>query len=161
MSYSFILLFVFSHVPCSKATNNILSYVCKLTYKEDLYYDNYRTLGDIKSSSELYIDIFVIIPIYMVSSFFIIFFELLIIKDLDPFYLIPIDCTYFLIYEIIDYCLTYKLADLYRNLKFACQFSSNAIADILCMIYFEIIELHFCYCDRHIRRVIIKRVQEK
>ena len=29
------------------------------------------------------------------------------------------------------------------------------------MIYFEIIELHFCFCDRHLRRVIIKRVQEE
>ena len=85
----------------------------------------------------------------------------MIIKDLDPFYLIPIDCTYFLIYEIIDYCLTYRIEDLYRNLKFACQVSSNTIAEFLCLIYFEIIELHFCYFDRHLRRVIIKRVQEE
>ena len=137
--YSLILLFVFSNVPCSKDINSILSYVCKLEYKNDLFYDNYRTLSNIESNSKLYIDIFITLPIYIVSSFFIIFFELLIIKDLDPFYLIPIDCTYFLIYEIIDYCLTYRIADLYRNLKFACQVSSNTIAEFLCLIYFEII----------------------
>ena len=71
--YSLILLLIFSNVPCSKDTNIILSYVCKLTYNKDLYYDNYRTLGDIKSNSELYIDIFITLPIYIVSSFFIIF----------------------------------------------------------------------------------------
>ena len=111
--------------------------------------------------SELYIDIFIIVPIYILSSFLSIFFELLIIKDLDPFYLIPIDCTYFLIYEIIDYCLTCRITNLYRNLKFACQFCSNTIAVFLCMIYFEIIELHFCYLDRHLRRSIIERVQDE
>ena len=41
----------------------------------------------------LFIDIFVIIPIYIIASFFRIFFWLLIIKDLAQFYLIPIDCT--------------------------------------------------------------------
>ena len=29
------------------------------------------------------------------------------------------------------------------------------------MIYFEIIELHFCHLDRHFRRSIIKRVQDE
>ena len=159
--YSLILLFVFSNVPCSKSRKSFLSYVCKLQYGNDLFYDNYRTLGDIVTNSELYIDIFIIIPIYIVSSFLSIFFELLIIKDLDPFYLIPIDCAYFLIYDIIDYCITFKIANLYRNLKFACQFCSNTIAVFLSSIYFEIIELHFCHLDRHLKRSIIKRVQDE
>ena len=93
--YSLIFLLVFSKIPCSKNKSNFTSYICKLEYKNDLFYDNYRT--EIKTNNYLYIDIFAIIPIYSVSSFLIIFFELLIIKDLDPFYLIPIDCTYFLI----------------------------------------------------------------
>ena len=46
------------------------------------------------------------------------------------------------------------MANLYRNLKFACQICSNSIAIFLCLIYFEIIELHFCYLDRHLRRYI-------
>ena len=100
-------------------------------------------------------------PIYMVSSFLSILFDLLIIKDLDPFYLIPCDSTFFLIYEIIDYCLTSKLANLYRNLKFACQICSNSIDIFLCSIYLEIIELHFCHLDRHLRRFIIKRVEDE
>ena len=112
-----------------------------------------------ETNSKLFIDIFITIPVYIVSSFLSIFFELLIIKDLDPFYLIPIDCTYFFIYEIIDYCATIPLSNLFRNLKFTCQFSSNIIAVFLSSIYLEIIELHFCHLDRHLRRFIIRRVE--
>ena len=119
--YSFILLFIFSNIPCSKDKANIISYVCKIKYETDSFYDNYRNFFNIEINKSFYVDVFVIIPLYIISSFLCIFFELLTIKDLDPFYLIPIDCTYFLIYEIIDYCVTYPIADLYRNLKFACQ----------------------------------------
>ena len=158
--YSLILLFVFFNFPCSKTRNSFMSYICKLQYGNDLFYDNYRALGNIDANSKLYIDIILTMPIY-VASFLSIFFELLIIKDLDPFYLIPIDCAYFLIYDIIDYCITFRIANLYRNLKFACQFCSNTNAVFLSLIYFEIIELHFCYLDRHLKRSIIKRVQDE
>jgi hypothetical protein len=159
--YSVILLFVFSLVSCGKAEDKILKYVCKLQYEGNFYYDNYRTLAKIETEVNLYIDNFITISIYIVSSFSSIFFELLIIKDLDAFYLVPIDCAYFLIYEIIDYCATIPLANLYRNLKFACQFCSNFIAVFLASIYLEIIELHFCQLDRHLRRFIIERVKDE
>ena len=159
--YSLAFLFVLSFISCSDKNHSFMNNICKFKYKNDLFYENYRTLGEIIADSHLYIDIFVIIPIYMASSFFIILFELLIIKDLDPFYLIPIDCLYFLIYEIIDYCLTYKLADSYRNSKLACKICSNIIAIILSSIYLEIIELHFCYLDRHLRRNITIREEDE
>ena len=161
LCYSLILLFALSYRPCFREKKSIMSYVCKLEYKSDLFYDNYRTLSNIEINSKFYIDVFILIPVYIVSSFLSIFFELLIIKDLDPFYLIPIDCTYFLIYEIIDYCVTYPISNLYRNLKFSCQFCSNVIAIFLCSIYLEIIELHFCFLDLQLRRIIIKRVQDE
>ena len=159
--YSVILLVIFSNVSCGKAEDKILKYVCKLQYEGNFYYDNYRTLAKIETKGNFFIDIFITIPIYIVSSFSSIFFELLIIKDLDAFYLVPIDCAYFLIYEIIDYCATIPLANLYRNLKFACQFCSNFIAVFLASIYLEIIELHFCQIDRHLRRFIIERVKDE
>ena len=161
LCYSLILLFVFSNVPCSQYEGSLIRYICKLDYKSDLFYDNYRILSDIEINGKFYIDIFIIIPVFIIASFLSIFFELLIIKDLDPFYLIPIDCTYFLIYEIIDYCVTYPISNLYRNLKFSCQFCSNVIAIFLCSIYLEIIELHFCFLDLQLRRIIIKRVQDE
>ena len=158
--YSLILLFIFSNVPCSKE-HGIISYICKLEYDTGLYYDNYKTLGIIEINSDFYIDIFIIIPIFIISSFLSILLELLIIKDLDPFYMIPIDCLYFLIYDIIDFCITYPITNLYRNLKFTCQVCSNVISVFLCCIYLEIIELHFCSLDVHLRRFIIRREQEE
>ena len=83
------------------------------------------------------------------------------IRDLDPFYLIPIDCLYFLLYDVIDFCITYSITTVNRNYKFACQFSSNAIAIFLCSIYLEIIELYFCSLDIHIKRYIIERVEKE
>ena len=159
--YSLILLFILSNMPCLTKENNILSYVCKLDYNGELFYENYKTLENIKINSTFYIDVFILIPLYVISSFLSIFFELLIIKDLDPFYLIPIDCIYFLLYDIIDYCITYSITNLYRNLKFICQFCSNTIAVFLCCIYVEIIELHFCSLDLYLRRYIIKRGQKE
>ena len=51
--------------------------------------------------------------------------------------------------------------NLYRNLKFTCQVCSNVISVFLCCIYLEIIELHFCSLDVHLRRFIIRREQEE
>ena len=82
--YSTILLVIFSHLPCSKE-NNIISYVCKLDYQGLLFYDNYNTFKAIDIDSTFYIDVFAIIPLFIISSFLSIFFELLIIKDLDLF----------------------------------------------------------------------------
>ena len=64
-------------------------------------------------------------------------------------------------YDVIDYCITFRIATLYRKLKFACQVCSNGIADILCSIYFEIIELHFCNLDRYLKRAIIIREEDE
>ena len=159
--YSLILLFILSNISCSKEKNNLLNDICKLDYQGYLFYENYKTLGDIEINSIFYLDIFILIPIYLISSFLYIFFELLIIKDLDPFYLIPIDSVYFLIYEIIDYCITFHITNLYRNLKFVCQVCSNIISIFLCSIYLEIIELHFCKLDLFLRKYIIERGEEE
>ena len=96
-------------------------------------------------------------PIFLLLSFFDKFFELLIIINSDPFYFIPIDCSIFLIYEVIDYSMTFSLTNEYNDTKFALQVLANSICIILCLIYLEIIELHFCNLDRFLRRYIMKR----
>ena len=53
--YSLILLFIISHIPCSKNRSNFISYVCRITHRNDIFYDNYRTLGDIRNDKYLYI----------------------------------------------------------------------------------------------------------
>ena len=159
--YSFIFLVILSYISCDTESKNNLSYACQIKYGENLYYENFRSLSLIETNTNFYIDTFIEIPLYMISSFLSIFFEILIIRDLDPFYLIPIDCMYFLFYDIIDYSINYPITNLYRNLKFSCQFCSNVIAVFLSCIYFEILELHFCSLDRYLRRYIITREQEE
>ena len=38
--YSLILLFIISHIPCSKNKSNFISYVCRITHRNDIFYDN-------------------------------------------------------------------------------------------------------------------------
>ena len=154
--FSIILLIGASFISCSQEKINI-KYICEIKYKNSLYYDNFRDLKNIEINGNFFLDIFIVIPIFLISSFLIAYFELLIIKKLDPFYLIPIDCAYFLIYEIIDFCLTVNKSNLYRNIKFCFQVTSNTVSVLLCCVYLEIFELHFFDLDKYIRKNIIKR----
>ena len=98
----------------------------------------------------------------MVCCFLNIFFELLIIKHLDPFYLISIDSAFFLFTEVIDYSITFSQTNKYRDAKFAFVILCDGISIILCSIHLEIIELHFCGLDQYLRRYITKReIQDK
>ncbi len=77
--------------------------------------------------------------------------------NLDPFYLIPIDCVIYFIIEIVIYIKTYSISNKYANIKFALQLLSNGFSIFLLGIYLEIIELHFWNLDLFLRRFIIKR----
>ena len=157
--FSVILLIIATFIPCSK-DNIFISYVCQIEYKDSIFYDNFMTLKSIEFNNNFFLEIIVILPLFLFSSFLNAYFELLIIYQLDPFYLISIDCAYFLIYEIIDYCLTFSKTNLYRNIKLSCQVSSNTISLILSCIYLEIIELHFCDLDHYTRKKILERESE-
>ena len=161
--FSFSSFFIFSNIPCNKVDIKLnLKKICKLQIKNssDIYYENYTILGAVNKDANFYIDIFIVLILYLISGFFNIFFDFMIIKNLDPFYLIPIRSTYYIITEMIDYFITLgKLSEgnIVRLMKFVVKVFNNAISVILTLIYFEIIELHFCGLDRHLRRFIIKR----
>ena len=72
---SLTFLFAFSYIPCGKNddNNDILVDVCQILYENKLYYENFRTLRDIKINSNFFIDIFVVLIIYLASYFFNIF----------------------------------------------------------------------------------------
>ena len=57
--YSLAFLFVLSFISCSDKNHSFMNNICKFKYKNDLFYENYRTLGEIIADSHLYIDIFV------------------------------------------------------------------------------------------------------
>ena len=155
-TFSIAAFFISSFIPCNKG-NDYIDYICSFENEGELYYDNYKNLNVENKDSHFYIDIFITLPIFLLLSFFDKFFELLIIIKSDPFYFIPIDCSIFLIYEIIDYGMTFSLTNEYNDTKFALLLLCDSNCVFLCLIYLEIIELHFCNLDRFLRRYIMKR----
>ena len=153
--FSVVLLFMTSFLPCK--SKDLINYICQINYDGKRFYDNFRSIKNFDIDKHFYLDIFILLPIFLISSFVNTFCEVSIIYKLDTLYLIPIDSTCFLIYEFIDYFVTFKKANSYRNIKFFLQVISNSFSVIFCSIYLEIIELHFCNLDNNIRRNIIIR----
>jgi len=152
--FSLIILFIISFISCP---NDNMKYICFFNYNGNIYYENFRSLKDIQIDSNFYLEIFLIIPLYLISNFFSIYFDLLIINYLDPFYLIPIDTCYYIIYEAIDFFITLSITNLYSNIRFCLAISSDLISVICCCVYLEIFELHFCELDKNIKKNIISR----
>ena len=152
--FSLSLLFIISFISCPK---DKMKYICSFNYNGNLYYENFRSLKEIKIDSDLYFEMFILIPIYLISNYFSVYFDLLIINYLDPFYLIPIDTCYYIIYETIDFFITLSITNLYSNIRFCLGISSDLISVICCCVYLEIFELHFYKLDENIKRNIILR----
>ena len=166
---SFAFFFIVSQISCGKSDDqekiNIgLDKVCQLNYENNLYYENYKTLNEYKKDTKFFIDIFLTLILYLVASFLDIFFNFMIIKNLGPFYLMPSSSIYYAITEIIDYSITLGTINNnnndigpQRHIKFALNILNNGVSIIFSLIYFEIIELHFCGLDHYLRRNILKR----
>ena len=154
--FTLILLFILSFISCSKG-KIFIEYICKIDYENNLYYDNFRFLKNISIKKNFYLELFLLIPLFMASNFISVFLDLSIIKHFDPFYLIPIDTCYFIIYETIDYFLSLSKANYLNNIRFILAIISDLIGIICCCVYLEIIELHFCNLDENIKRIIIDR----
>ena len=158
--FSLILLSIFSYIPCSK-NNKFSNSVCYFEYEGHKYYDNFKTImindNDKDKFYNFYLEIFLMLPLYLIFEFLSILFDLLIIDHLDPFYLIPIDTCYFIIYQTIDFCITLDKANLFSIIRFIFATLSDLICVLCCSIYLEIFELHFHDLDKDIRRNIILR----
>ena len=154
--FSLILLFILSHISCAN-DKNFIDYICQIKdNKNNLYYDNFKLLKDIHADSKLYLEIFLLIPLFMITNFLNFFFDFLIIKHFDPFYLIPNESCYFIIYEIIDYFLSFSKTNILNNIRFVLAILSDLIGIIGCCVYFEIIELNFCNSAENTKRKINK-----
>ena len=174
---SFALFFIVSNKSCGKSDDEEsirvnLSKICPFNESTTLYYENYRNLTRVQKDSNFYIDIFLALILFLVVSFLNIFFYFMIIKNLDPFYLMQSNSIFHAIIEIIDYSITlgtinknkdnknnnnYETIFPGRHIKFALSIINNGVSIIFSLIYFEIIELHFCGLDQYLRRNILKR----
>jgi len=151
--FSLIILFIISFISCNK---DKMKYMCYFNYAGRLYYENFRSLN-IGIDSNFYLEIFIIIPLYSISNFFSIYFDLLIINYLDPFYLIPIDTCYYIIYQSIDFFITLSITNLYSKIRFCLGILSDLISVICCCVYLEIFEIHCYKLDENIKKNIILR----
>ena len=117
------------------------------------YFDEFK---DNLAKKYSYLKIFLITPVYLFIEFFSFTFSILIIKDLNPIYLLLTDNTYDLIYDLVDYFKNDK-----KNNYFLTKFVVSEIDEIFqiigFLIYLEIIELRFFGLNENIRKNIIKR----
>ena len=152
---SMISVIVFNTISCGDNFNDVQD-VCKAKTEDELYFDSLFYFESLTGSNvNIYLEILYVFTFQVVNSFQTLC-NLLIIKKLDPFYLIPIDSIFFLIYCIIKFLLSIIYSKK-LNSKYIFNFSSNSLAVICSLIYMEIIILNFNEYEKNIRDNISER----
>jgi hypothetical protein len=128
------------------------------------YYDNFfkyfEELGNNLKDSKFafYFEIFLITPFYFAINFFEFLCEILIIYYLNPNYVLIRENLYYFVIRFI-FILIYK--DDYQKYITFQQFlilqSSEFLALLGYLVYFEIIELRFCKLDKDLKKNIANR----
>ena len=154
-----IMLIILSIFKCSDGFNDICM-VRDLNDETLLYIDNaiiyFQELRE--TGNRMYIEIFLIIPFYLIIKFLEFTCEVLVIYYFNPNYVLIRDNLYYGITRII---FIIENNSNYQNHISLTQFiileSSEIISVFAYGIYLEIIELRFCGLDRYLKRNIIKR----
>ena len=155
---SIISVIIFTYKHCDvKNTDIHIEDICKLKNDNFNYFDSlFIYFQSFTKSSDFYFEILSVL-FFQVVNFFDFLFSLLIIKKLDPFYLIPSRCLYFLIYSTIKYFLAIPYTTKLLTIKYLFDELSNIIAVICSLIYLEIIILNFCNYEKDVKERIIER----
>ena len=105
---------------------------------------------------EKYEEIILITPAYLFIEFISFTFSILIIKNLNPIFLLLTDNTYNLIYDLVDYFNNHEKTNYFLT-KFIVSEINQIFQIFGFLIYLEIIELRFYGLNENIRKNIIKR----
>ena len=156
---------------CKCTMDNFLQRICIVGNEEGVYYDNLLIyFSNMKSRyineetrPQFFMEIFLIIPLYLIFSFLEFVCQIFSIYYLNPNYTLIKDPIYFGTLRLIS--LFYNIKDLYPVLYLS-QFFLLEFAEIFAflgyLVYLEIIELKFCGLNLNIKRKIINRnVEEK
>ena len=81
---------------------------------------------------------------------------MLIIKELDPFYLIPIRSLFYLIYRTINFGIISNSTTLLTP-KYILHEISNLFSIICSLIYLEVIILNFNNYEKNVKEFIVNR----
>ena len=157
-----IILIILSLFNCSDGIANICM-VRDMNNETLLYIDNaiiyFQELRE--TGNRMYIEIFLIIPFYLIIKFLEFTCEILVIYYFNPNYILVRDNLYYGIIRIIFIIVNNK--DYQQSISFT-QFiileSSEIISVFAYGIYLEIIELRFCGLDRYLKRNIMIRSDE-
>ena len=158
----FIMLVLISIFKCSDGIADFCM-IKDLNDEKILYIDNaiiyFRELGE--SGKRMYIEIFLVIPFYLIIKFFEFTCEILVIYYFNPNYVLVRDNLYYGIIRVIFILVNNK--DYQQSIsltQFIILESSEVISVFAYGIYLEIIELRFCGLDRYLKRNIMIRSDE-
>ena len=109
-------------------------------------YDIFKYFSELKSSDKIYIEIFVVYPIYIFSKYMQMYLEILLIYFLNPFYVLWANDLTYGISKLISFISNYE------NFLFSELAEVSALLGNI--VFLEIIELNFCGLSDNIRRNI-------
>ena len=141
---------------CFECDESIKS-VCRLNGRLDDFKTYFSNLKKeyFNTKRDFFIEIFLVLPLYLFLGFFQFICEFLIIFYLNPNYIIISDCLSYSIKYFLK--LIYQLEDIRIN---HIDFIEEIIALVSGCIYLEIIELRFCGLNKDIRANIMRRSNE-
>ena len=159
----FIMLIIISIFKCSDAISDFCS-VVDFDNPNNLYMDNviiyFQALKE--SGYKMYIEIFLIIPLYLILKFLEFTCEIFVIYYFNPNYVLVRDNLY---YGIIRLIFVLVNNEDYQDSISLTQFIILELSELLSIlaygIYLEIIELRFCGLDRYLKRNLIKRAEKE
>lgn len=118
-----------------------------------LYFSDMKSVYNNKDYKSFYIEIFIVIPLYLLANFGEFVFEILIISYLNPNYILISDCIYFGTIKLIEYIFKGD----YSPKKFWVEFIAEILTLLGYTIFLEIIELRFYGLDKDLKKNITER----
>jgi hypothetical protein len=125
------------------------------TYLDSIsfYFSDMKDIYDNKQYKDFYIEIFIVIPLYLIANFCEFLFEILLILYLNTNYILISDCIYYGTSKLIEFIFNKN----YGPKKFWVEFIAELLTLLGYTIYLEIIELKFCELDKDIKKNITER----
>ena len=123
--------------------------------------DVYSYINDLKkllnsNKKDFYLEILLLIPLFIIVDFIGGTFIVMIIQHLNPIYIIFSDNIFYLIYYIISFIDNYKSNSIYIT-RFLISESGEIFEFLAICIYLEIVELRFCGLNKNTRENIALR----
>jgi hypothetical protein len=129
------------------------------THDLNLYYDNFKIMIDEYKdfNSKNKIEIFAIIPLFLIMNIIIHFCNIVMIRQFDPNMLLVSDNFYYYTRRLIRFIINGGDEQYLTFNQFAICETEEVISIFANLVYMEIIELRFCKLDYDLKRNIEKR----